>query len=378
MGGRAVRLVLIAGLLAACEPNAADDSTSPPDDSTSPPAASTTPSTLIATTEGPTKTTVETTTSTEVDIDNATIVSAVAIDLPEEILTGSEGLIIGVGEEFTFPDGAGGLRNIVVRVEDGVAIALRGRWCGNSYGPAPLDDTMGGTVVAHDEGGTLRCTPGEDSYPVHHTWPPFDTASVRDRAVVALPWDTQEDSGVDLLDLLDSRSVTLFTTDREVEFPLAASRSDDGEWVITVAETGTESPRVRYVFVDDSGRELDVPSNPQPAFPDVDTGFRAAAFSPDGNRLGLIAERDDGSTDVVFWDLGNSTEIERFGIEVTTLEQVRSIALSADRLIVNIESRSEEIHPSGFVVVDLATAERTEIGGTYPPLEFRNASFIER
>lgn len=372
MGGRAARLVVIAGLVVACEANAGADTTSPP-------TLPTTPPTTAANTAVPTSTTMPTTTSTEIDVDDARSVSAVPIDLPQEILAGSEGLILGVTEEMTFPDGAGGVRSIVVRVQDGEATAVRGRECGNFYGPAPLDDLMGGTVLANDEGGTVRCTPGDDSHPVDHTSPPLDTAMVDDRAVVALPWLTTAEAGVDLLDLLTSDATTIYTTDGGVEYPQAAARSDTGEWVITLAETNVEFPRVRYVFVDDSGGEIDVPANPQPVLPETDTGLRSATFSPDGQLLAIVAEQGDGSTDVIIWDLRIGAEVDRFdAVEDSAQEQVRSLSMSRDRLVVNIDARDAEIHPSRFVVVDLVTAERTEIGGIHPPLGIMNASFIER
>jgi len=316
------------------------------------------------------------------DPDNALKVSTAPIELPAEILAVTEGMVLGVGEEFVWDDGAQGLRDIIVRVENGQAMAVRGRWCGTLFGPAPLDDLMGGAVVLPETRPPTRCTPGHEVTEVSAPNAiPADTAVVDGVTVLAYlrVSESARESAVDIVDLETLETRTLYATDIEVEVPIAASRSENGVWVLTLRSQPDDSSTVRYVFVDDSGESLTLQANPQPEFPQPDTGFRIAALAPDGSSLVIVDEESDGSVDIVIWDLDLGAQVSRIPILDSSVDQwIGTLDVNEKAVVVNTLGADEEIHPVGMLLMDLASGAWTEIGGRYDGLEIRHGTFLGR
>lgn len=330
-----------------------------------------------ASTEPPTTVGPEPTTTTTEDPNQALVVTREPIGLPEELLSAVDGLVLGGNESFLFPDGAEGGRSIVIRVEGGEANAVRGRWCGTFFGPPPLDDHRGGAVVPLDTLEVVHCLPGTEVSLLSHEGIPLDTALIDGRPFLAVTEFTNTETIVRLMALESSETVDLLTLDRTVELPLAASRSGDGVWVVTVEREDETLPGVRYVFVDDSGSPIEVSGNPQPEYPEQDSGFRQAAFSPDGETLVLVQLTHDGNADVLIWDLVAGAESSRHPvIAASPRESVSYLDVHEEAIVVNTSFAEAETHPYRVVRIDVSTGELIELSGRFGDLEINLASFL--
>lgn len=244
-----------------------------------------------------------------------------------------------------------------LRVADGEAEMIVGRWCNSSYSAAL--DAFDGSVLF--EGDSLVvCTPGEE-YRSAPWRKPLATARIgQDRVALVVGPD-----GLEYLDIGTLESRTILELDQEEDgVPISASYGDE-RWVLVLstpdddpADPATESLR-HIVFVDSAGVAIDMPNNP---FPDPDTNApRAGALSDDGNTLVFSAEHDDGSSSLIYWDLQAGAETNRlFVIEPQTSDGpehfgrqwVSGIDISGDQILVNLSAANGEAHPSGALIIN--------------------------
>lgn len=263
-----------------------------------------------------------------------------------------DGLLLSVPVDVVFEGGGRGWATAAVRVVDGEAWIVMGRFCGWEYLPAL--DAIDGSVL-FDSG--IVCTPGE-RYATVPFWRALATARVDDRRLVLVAGE----EGLRHLDLDSREFEPVVDVDWEVERPASASFGS-GQWVVVMAECCAEEldARGRVVFVDPNGSMIVHENNPFPEFGD-EVGPRAAVLDPDGTTL-IVAVEDGGrAAHLVFWDLETGVELSRQRIIDPVIlgddprnvarEFVSSIDLSEGRVLVNVTVAAGEYLPARALLVD--------------------------
>lgn len=275
--------------------------------------------------------------------------------LSPEALELFDGMLLSVPLDIVWEDGGRGWAQRAVRVGDGEASIMLGRYCGWDYEPA-LDAMDGSVLFDSGYGGGGVCTPGERYRPVPF-WRALATARVEGRRLVLVA----EDNGLRHLDLDSLESEPVLEVDFDRERPASASFGA-GQWVVVMAESGAGpvDTRGRIVFVDPDGSIIGHEHNPFPEFGD-EVGPRAAALA-DATTLIVAVEAPDGSTDLVSWDLRTGVELSRLDIIDRFVpgpdpygfgrEFVSSLDVSEGRVLVNVTVVAGEYLPAGALLVD--------------------------
>ena len=312
--------------------------------------------------------------------DNALQVTVDAVIMADEALALLDGMVLnGIGEVTLDGDPAGS--PFILRVEDGAASILRGRWCGTWVGPLPFDDGEGGAIVFTDRPELVRCRPGSGVFSYGEATPLAIGAIDGRRVIAALSWD--EEGGVVAIDVEDGTRSGFFDFDAD---SVTSAAYGGGRWLVGVGEEGDDEA---YVVLTEGGAIDETAVAP----PRSGAGTRTA-LSDDG-RHALLARVEGDEFVLTRWNVESG--VEEGVIRVAGAHQfvyIDSVDLAPPRAIINLGAINGERHPFVILVVDLDTGEVALVdpGGALsfaplqvsrvvdtglPWLELDQASFLE-